>query len=277
MSGYKYILTDEPAEGVRRITLNRPEKRNALSNALRGELFDALETADRDAAAKVIILRGAGVNFSAGYDLASDLSQDHPFHTAGGYGQWARHVADGCFRLWDMAKPIIGQVHGYCLAGGSELAAACDLLYVSEDARLGHPVVRAISPPDVQFYPWMIGMRRSMEIMLTGDSLTGREAEAYGLANRCVPLDKLEKFVLDMAVRVAKIPGEIQQINKRAVHRQMEVMGMRTGIRGGTELQMLGALTPSAQDHVASIAANLNQALSDRDRQFADNRERHAS
>lgn len=179
MTGYKHILIDEPADGVRRITLNRPEKRNALSNALRGELFDAIERADSDADIRVTILRGAGVNFSAGYDLASDLTSDQPFHTAGGFGQWPRHVAEGCFRLWDLAKPVIGQVHGYCLAGGSELAAACDLLYVSEDARIGHPVVRAISPPDVQFYPWMIGMRRSMELMLTGDSLTGREAEGF--------------------------------------------------------------------------------------------------
>ncbi|WP_037505448.1 enoyl-CoA hydratase-related protein [Rhizorhabdus wittichii] len=275
MAAFKYILVDEPAAGVCRITLNRPEKRNALSNMLRGEMFAALEAADRDPDVRVMILRGAGVNFSAGYDLSSDLSVDHPFHTAGGFGQWPRHVTEGCMRMWDLAKPVIAQVHGYCLAGGSELAVACDLLYVSEDARIGHPVVRAISPPDNQFYPWLIGMRRSMEMMLTGDSLTGREAEAFGLANRCVPLDELEQLVLDVAARIAMVPADIQQINKRAVHRQMEVMGIRTGIRAGTETQMLGALTPSAQEHLASVATNLNQALSDRDRRFGDNRERH--
>jgi len=133
------VLVEDLGDGVRRLTLNRPEKRNALSNALRGALFEALEEADRDQTVRVIILRGAGTCFSAGYDLTATGAQADtiPFHTAGGAGAWPRHVADGCFRMWDMAKPIIGQVHGWCLAGGSELATACDLVYVAEDAKIG--------------------------------------------------------------------------------------------------------------------------------------------
>src|SRR5262249_10219653 len=116
------LLIDNPAPHVRRLTLNRPEKRNALSNALRGELFAALEPADRDPEARGGIRRGAGKCFSSGYDLAG--TGPLPFHTSGAQGQWARHVVEGCFRMWDLAKPIIAQVHGWCLAGGSELAVA---------------------------------------------------------------------------------------------------------------------------------------------------------
>jgi enoyl-CoA hydratase len=268
----RVILVDEPQEGTLRITLNRPEKRNALSNELRGELFDALERADRDPRVRVMIIRGAGSTFCSGYDLGTDLGAGHPYYTAGGYGLWSRHVTEGCFRIWDLAKPVIGQVHGYCLAGGAELAASCDLVYVAEDARIGYPPVRAISPPDNQFFPWMIGMRRAMEMMLTGDFITGREAAEFGLANRAFPAAELEQGVLDMAARVAKIPADIQQINKRSVHRQMEIMGMRAGIRWGTELQMLGGLTASAQAHVAELQHGVSAALSKRDQPFGDYR-----
>ncbi|WP_428680994.1 enoyl-CoA hydratase-related protein [Sphingopyxis sp.] len=267
------ILVDRPADRVARITLNRPEKRNAMSNALRTQMFAALEAADRDPGVSVVILRGAGSCFSAGYDLSSDVRDEQPWYSAGGLGNWPRHVTEGCFRIWDMAKPVIGQVHGYCLAGGTELAASCDLLYVAEDAMIGYPVVRSISPPDNQFYPWLIGMRRAMEMMLTGDTISGAEAAEYGFANRAVPLADLEPMVLDMASRVAKIPTDVQQINKRAVHRQMEAMGIRAGIRAGTELQALSAMTESAKAFYANVRNDgLTSALSARDEKFGDYR-----
>ena len=239
MSDYQFIVVDDPRPKVRRVTLNRPEKRNALNNQLRGELLHALETADRDPSVHVSILRGAGSCFSAGYDLGSNNAVDQPFFTAAGDGAWPRHVVDGAFRIWDMAKPVIAQVHGYCLAGGSELMSACDLCYVGESAQIGYPPVRLMSPPDNQFHPWMAGMRNAMELMLTGDSVDGHEAVRMGLANRCFPDDELEERVLDMAERVAKIPSDLQQLNKRSVHRAMEIMGMRAAIRAGTEIQAL--------------------------------------
>jgi len=99
MSDDPVLLIDDPAPGVRRLTLNRPQKRNALDNALRGAIFGALEAAERDGAVRVSILRGAGPCFSAGYDLAADNSQNQPYYSAGGAGQWARHVVDGWFRV----------------------------------------------------------------------------------------------------------------------------------------------------------------------------------
>lgn len=267
------VLVDTPLEGVSRLTLNRPEKRNALSNALRTTLFAALEAADADDAVRVIILRGAGVCFSAGYDLKSDLAAGQPFYSSGGLGFWPRHVVEGCFRIWDLAKPVIAQVHGYCLAGGSELATACDLVYVAEDAQIGYPAVRSISPPDNQFYPWIVGLRRASELMLTGDSISGRTAAEWGFANAAVPADELEQKVLDVAARVANVPPDIQQINKRALHRQMDVMGMRAAIRAGTELQALGSMTASARAWFGQIQdQGLKTALTDRDGAFGDYR-----
>ncbi len=266
------ILLDDPRPRVRRITLNRPDKRNPLSNALRTQLFEALDSADSDPAVAVIVIRGAGPSFCAGYDLKTDVHEGQPWHTAAGLGNWPRHVVEGCFHMWDLAKPLIAQVHGFCLAGGTELATGCDLVYVAEDAQIGYPVVRSMSPPDNQFYPWIVGFRRAMEMMLTGDSISGLEAVECGFANRAFPAAELETAVLDIAERVARVPVDIQQINKRAVHRQMDAMGLRAGIRAGTELQQMGMHTQSTQAHMLELRENLTAALSKRDQDFGDYR-----
>jgi enoyl-CoA hydratase len=202
MTDLVHLLVDQPLPGVSRLTLNRPDKRNALNNQLRGELLAMLEQNDQNPDVRVTIVRGAGPAFCSGYDLSADNRQGQPYHSAGGLGQWPRHVVDGWFRIWDLAKPVIAQVHGYCLAGGSELATACDLVYVADDAQIGYPPVRLMSPPDMQFHPWTMGMRQAMESMLTGDSLSGREAAARkGWANRAHPADQLEAEVLALAER----------------------------------------------------------------------------
>jgi len=274
---YRYILVDDPRPRVRRITLNRPEKRNALSNPLRGELLAALHAADSDDGVRVTILRGAGTCFSAGYDLAADSTRSMPFETAMGDGFWPRHVVEGAFHIWDLAKPVIAQVHGYCLAGGSELMAACDLAYVAESVQIGYPPVRLMSPPDNQFHPWLAGMRDAMELMLTGDAIDGPEAVRMHLANRWFPDDELEERVLDVAERVAKIPSDLQQLNKRSVHRAMEIMGMRAAVRAGTEIQALAFHQKSAREYLKRVAEDLNKALQERDAQFGDFRGRDRS
>jgi enoyl-CoA hydratase len=269
----EFILVDDPRPRVRRITLNRPEKRNALSNAIRCEIYAALEVADNDDAVSVTIIRGAGKCFSAGYDLAADPNTGQPFHTAKGDGNWSRHVVDGHFRVWDLCKPVIAQVHGYCLAGGSELATSCDLVYVAEDAEIGYPPVRLMSPPDMQYHPWMVGMRNAMELMLTGDGIDGREAVRMGFANRAFPAAELEAGVLQIAERVAKIPVDLQQLNKRSVHRAMEVMGLRTALRAGTEIQAMGFHQASSKAYFHQlITGGLTKGFSARDEQFGDYR-----
>ena len=272
MVGSDTLLIDDPAPMVRRLTLNRPDKRNALSNDLRAQVFEALEAADTDPDVRVTILRGAGSCFSAGYDLAGGTTPPYPFHTAGGAGHWSRHVVEGCFRVWDLAKPVIAQVHGWCLAGGSELATACDLVYVAEDAQIGYPPVRMMSPPDNQFHPWLCGLRPAMEMMLTGDAIDGIEAVRVGFANRAFPAERLEAEVLAMATRVAKIPTDVQQMNKRSVHRAMEIMGLRAAIRAGAEIQALALTTKSSRETFAKFAEGVSQALDARDGAFGDYR-----
>ena len=269
---YTVILVDEPAEGVRRITLNRPEKRNALFHPLRGEILEALREADQDDSVRVSIVRGAGKCFSAGYDLGGgNEGLDLPFFTSHGDGQWPRHVTEGWMSIWDLAKPVIAQVHGYCLAGGSELASGCDLIYVAEDAQIGYPAVR-FGVPDMHFHAWTMGMRKAMEAMLTGDSMSGLEAVEVGWANAAFPIEDLDAGVIAVASKIAKLPPDIVQINKRVVHRQMEVMGLRTGVRIGTELCALGTRQESMRAFIADMQKGLTDALTKRDAPFGDYR-----
>ena len=272
-TSYEAIIVDDPAPLVRRITLNRPDKRNALNYRLRGELIQALQRADRDEEVHVSIVRGAGSCFSAGYDLGGgNEGQDMPWFTAAGDGQWPRHVTEGWMGIWDLAKPVIAQVHGYCLAGGSELATGCDLVYVAEDAKMGYPAVR-FGVPDMQFHAWFLGMRAAMEMMVTGDSISGTEAVRLGWANRAFPEDELDENVVRIAQRIALVPPDIAQLNKRTVHKAMEIMGLRTAIRSGTEICALGIEQESFKKFVdEELPKGLTQALQKRDAPFGDYR-----
>jgi len=267
-----YLLIEDPRPGIRIISLNRPEKRNALCNPLREELFNSLEEADSDSEVRVIVLSGAGSCFCAGYDLSYNNKEDMPYHSSKNDGFWPRHVVEGAFKIWDLATPVIAQVHGYCLAGGTELAASCDLVYVANDVKIGYPVVRSMSPPDNQIFPWLMGMRHAMEMMLTGESIDGETAVKQGFANRSFDVDSLGEEVLKIAEKVAKVPSDLQAINKRAVHRQMEAMGMRTGIRAGTEMQALAMHSKSTQEHLKELSSGLKEALTKRDEEFGDYR-----
>ncbi len=269
------LIIDEPIPLVRRLTLNRPEKRNALNDDLRSALFEALRAGDRDRSVSAMIVRGGGSCFSAGYDLGAP-NHDVERSIAKVDGWWSRHVVNNWFEMWDMATPIIAQVHGFCLAGGTELATACDLVYVADDAAIGYPPVRLMSPPDMQWQTWMMGLRRGMEALLTGDSMTGVEAVAAGFANRSFAVDDLDDAVLAMAARVVKIPADLLALNKRSAHRAMEAMGIRTGIRATAEIQALGFHQPASREYLASFAQRgVRGALSDRDAVFGDYREQH--
>jgi enoyl-CoA hydratase len=267
------VLLDTPAPGVRRITLNRPDKRNALNHAVRGGVIDALREADGDPEIRVSIIRGAGSCFSAGYDLGDgNEGLEPPWFTAGGEGYWPRHVTEGWMGIWDLAKPVIAQVHGYCLAGGSELATGCDLVYVADDARIGYPAVR-FGVPDMQFHAWFMGMRAAMEMMVTGDWISGDDAVRLGWANRAFAEEDMDDAVLAQASRIALVPTDISQLNKRTVHRAMEIMGLRAAIRSGTELCSLAIHQKSFQDFITQIPGEgLTEALQHRDEPFGDYR-----
>lgn len=267
------VLVDAPGPGVRRLTLNRPAKRNALSNELRAQLFDELRKGDLDEEVRIMVIRGAGPCFSSGYDLkqaATDKRQHLPRHAADVTGYWARHLVEGWFEMWDYATPVIAQVHGWCLAGGSELAAACDLMYVAEDAQIGYPPVRIMGTPDMVWQPWLMGMRRAMEAILTGDPVTGVEAVQLGAANRAYPAADLDDRVLGHAERIARVDGDLLALNKRVVHRSMEAMGIRTGLRATTDIQALSAFQKVSLGHREDLRRDVRTALSARDKEFAD-------
>ena len=242
------VLIDTPIEFVSRITLNRPDKRNAINNELRKQLLDALQKNDLDKNIRLSIIRGAGECFSSGYDIRSgSLMDDTLQHTAPGAGEWSRQVTESWLSIWDLAKPVIAQIHGYALAGGSELAAACDLVYIAEDAQIAHPVVKVLSPPDFNYNPWMMGFRNSMELMLTGGPFNGIQAAQMGFANRAYPLKELEKEVLAIAEKIAQTKADLLQLNKRSVHRGMEIMGVRSSIRAMSDYQALASELPSVK------------------------------
>lgn len=267
------LLIDEPLPKVRRLTLNRPEKRNALSNGLREALFDALREADADPEISVAIVRGAGPCFSAGYDLA-EVQEPVERATAKRDGWWPRHLVAGWFELWDMGIPIVAQVHGWCLAGGSELATACDVVYVADDAQIGYPPVRSMTSPDMAWQTWMLGMRRGMEALLTGDSITGAEAAELGYATRSFPAEELEQAVLAQVERIARIPADLLAINKRVGHRAMEAQGIREGLRATAELSALGGHQKSSREYMRALREKgVRDGLTLRDRAFGDYRE----
>lgn len=211
---YEFLVIDDPAPFVRRITMRA---------ILRREVLEALRDADRDEDVRVTIVRGAGTNFGAG-DAGEDGAPADPT------------------TVWDLAKPVIAQVHGECLDGGAELATGCDLVYVAEDARIGTPSIDHRAP-DMQYHAWLFGMRGGMEAMLTGESFTGTEAVALGWANRAFPASELDDQVLGIASRIAQVPADLLQINKRTVHRAMEIMGIRASLRQGSELAALSKFT----------------------------------
>lgn len=266
------VVRDDPAPLVARVTLNRPDKRNALNASLRREVLAAVHEADGDPNVSVVILRGEGPDFCAGYDLDPGGDGEHYGGLGAGPGRFQRAVVDGWLSLTELAVPVIAQVHGHCLAGGSELAACCDLVYVAADARIGYPAVR-FGVPDLQYHAWLMGMRRAMEQVLTGDVMSGTQAVAAGYANRDFPAGELAEQTLLMAQRVAGVPREILQLNKRTVHRAMAAMGMHAAVRAGTETSALATQTEAfAQFMDAATGGRVSQALSERDGRFGDGR-----
>ena len=266
------------------IQLNRPEKMNALSHNLRAEVFNALKDFEMDPDVRVIILRGSGRAWSAGYDLSgisktqddrdyvekrSGLPAVGPIHP--GQGQWPQHLLSGYWQIWECTKPVIAQVHGFCLAGGTELATMCDLMFVAEDAIIGYPPVRAMTPVDIIYHPWHMHQKKVRELLYTGDSVTGKEAVELGWANHAYPVSQLAEKTEAFAERIANVDGPMLQMTKRQVNRVYEIMGFRTSLQVGGDLQELGRARPGGEQF-GRIAREkgLKAALDWRDSPFGD-------
>jgi enoyl-CoA hydratase len=232
MPDYENILYERlgSEDRLARITLNRPDKLNALSPDLLAEFEHALRESEDDASVRVIIVRGAGRAFSAGYDLVTPRRQRE--YRAAAQGErpsvWRRRtsmvrVSDLYLYFWNMAKVTIAQVHGHCVAGGCELAMMADLVIAAEDARLGHPGTRGLGTSRTAvLWPLLIGMRKSKELLYTGDSITGVEAERIGMINKAVPGAELEETVLRWAERIANQASDSLALQKRSVNTYFE-------------------------------------------------------
>jgi len=277
----------EVADGRARITLNRPDKLNALSLQLQAELSEALWEADNDRSVHCVIIKGAGRAFSAGYDLTGSGGsvpvsriQDGDKAYRGG-----RSIDDDAWQLeraqryrmaiFDMHKPCIAQVHGYCLAGGTDIALLCDMVIAAEDATFGFPPARDLGALPNNMWLYNVGPQWAKRLTLTGDTVTGVEAQEIGLILKAVPGELLEQEVEGLAARMAQIDPDLLSANKRIINTGLELMGARTLQRMAAENDVRGHNTRAAGEFRESVKQNgLRETLRARDAKFGDGRAR---
>jgi enoyl-CoA hydratase len=262
------ILSASTSWGVR-LTLNRPAKLNALSGELVEQLVVAVDAANADPDVRVIVIAGAGRAFSAGYDLTEEAEGG-----IGGPVGWRKLLAvdvEATLRVLDSPKPVIAQIHGYALAGGLELAMACDLVVAAEGTKLGEPEIRYGSAPVTLLMPYLIGQKKTRELLLTGDLIDAVEAERIGLINRVVPADRLEAEVDALADRLARTPPEVMGPTKAMLNRAMDAAGLRMAVEAGLDLGAIinAADTPEQREWDAIVKRDgLKAALAWRDRRY---------
>ena len=263
------VLLTEPTPWGVRLTLNRPDKLNALSADLVQALSAAVDQAAADPEVRVIALAGAGRAFCAGYDLEEEAGGD-----IGGPVAWRDLLAADVavtLKLLDCPKPVIAQVHGYALAGGLELAMACDLVVAAEGTKLGEPEIRYGSAPVALLMPYLVGQKKTRELLFTGDLVDAAEAERIGLVNRVVPADGLAAQVDALADRIARTPPEVMAPTKRMLNRAMDAMGFREAIEAGIDLGAIinAADTPEQREWDDIVRRDgLRAALAWRDRRY---------
>ncbi len=281
-------LIVEKERGRARITLNRPEKLNALSRQLQSELRAALLDADQDTRVHCVILRGAGRSFSAGYDLTPERRLEGESASTDRYAEvyrtgqsfdddvWRMEAAQhDRMTIFDMHKPVIGQVHGYCVAGGTDLVFLCDIVVAAEDARIGFPPVRAMGGPPQHMWTYHVGPQWAKYMLLTGEFVSGAEAERIGLVWKAVPGEQLEETVEELADRMAMIHPDLLSGNKRSVNLALELMGARSMQRLAAELDARMHTSPAMEDwRSRNREQGLKEALAWRDGRFSNPEQR---
>ncbi len=286
MSGFENIIY-EVENGRARITLNRPEKLNALTLQLQEELNEALWEADNNNDVHCVILKGAGRAFSAGYDLTGAGGKVPVSRIESEENDYRKSMSpdDDAWRLeraqryrmalFDMHKPSIAQVHGYCLAGGTDVALLCDMIIAADDAVFAFPPARDLGALPNNMWVYNVGPQWAKRLTLTGDSITGAEAAEIGLVLKSVPPDLLEQEVEQLADRLALIDPDLLTVNKRIINLALELMGARTLQRLAAENDVRGHNTRGAAGFRKSVMEKgLKETLRDRDAKFGDGRAR---
>jgi enoyl-CoA hydratase len=263
------VDTDGP---VATFTLNRPERLNAITPAMIDALDAALSAALADDAVRVIRLRGAGRAFCAGYDLewaAELMRDDDPWDPAADYRTMSRYV-NSYMALWRSPKPVVAQVHGVCVGGGSDLALCSDLIVCAEDARIGYPPARVWGSPTTAMWFHRLGLERAKRLLLTGDPMDGTTAAEWGFASAAHPLEELDGAALELCRRVAKLPANQLQFMKMLINTAVEQQGLAATQMIGTLLDGAARHTPEGTAFSREAAADLRAAVRRRDEPFGD-------
>ena len=263
MSDERLVLRETRDWGVR-LTLNRPAKLNAINRELREALSAAVAEAVADDRVRVIAIAGAGRAFCAGYDLSEAQPE--------GAWSWRELLAEdvaAALEIWRCPKPVIAQVHGYALAGGLELAMACDLVVAAEGSRLGEPEIRFGSAPVTLLMPFLVGQKRTRELLLTGDLIDAAEAERIGLVNRVVPTDRLAAEVDALADRLARVAPDVMAPTKLMLNRAMIAAGFLEAVEMGLDLQTIINASETSRAFDAIVRRDgLKAALAWRDERY---------
>lgn len=233
-------------DGIARIVMNRPEKRNALDHQLLDDLDAAFTAAEADDDVGVVVLSAAGTSFCAGYDLKGSYYTSPPPKqgrwTVGNALSTLRGIEARYQRIWNCSKPTIAQVHGHALAGGCYLQMLCDISVAADDAILGHPAVKMGGVSSMPLWQVALPMKVARYLLLTGRTLSGREAERIGLVTMAVPMAELEATVEGIARDCLAVPREGQQHNKEALNTSLEIMGVGALFRYHGQMNALGRL-----------------------------------
>lgn len=223
------------------VTLNRPEVLNAFNADSLHALDEALAQAVADPEVRIVILRGAGRAFSAGADLRGRRREEAGMHEdVVDDGLRLHESIERYLRIWNLPKPVIAQVHGYCLGVASQICTVCDITVIAEDAHIGVPSIPVgggyISP----MWSWLIGPKRAKEMSFTvGAQVDGKTAAEWGWANRAVPAAQLEDTVREMATRMANLPSKFLRLKKMSINRMLDSQGFSTAIQAGAEFDAM--------------------------------------
>ncbi len=275
MNDVKYGTIEFERQGpIGVLTLNRPERLNAINGQMKREIADVLPRIEADEAIRVLILRGAGRAFCSGFDLQAEAEEE-----PAGVEYWRpelRRDFDAIMSFWYFPKPTISSIHTYALAGGFELAVACDITIAAEGTRVGEPELKFGSGIVALLLPWLTSPKKAKEIILTGnDRLDAREAEALGLINRVVPAGEEFKTAMAVARDIAVMDPDGVRLMKEAINRSYEIMGMGEALRMALDIdvELESLQTP---DRVTfreiSRAEGLKAAIAWRDARFSKNR-----
>ncbi|HXH22172.1 MAG TPA: crotonase/enoyl-CoA hydratase family protein [Dehalococcoidia bacterium] len=264
------------------VTLNRPEKLNTLNGALLDAFEQAIDRARESEGVRAIILRGAGRAFSAGYDLNPTGQRVAPavnrpqrrWDPVRDYQNMSRNVRR-FMKLWEVPKPVIAQVHGWCVGGGTDLALCSDLIFMAEDAYIGYPPARVYGTPTTMMWVYRLGLEAAKRYMLTGDAIDAPTALRIGLVSEIAPADELPGLVERFARRFESIPWNQLALNKLLINQAFENMGLRTTQMFGTFFDGMTRNTQEAIDWRDSFATlGFREAVRRRDAPFGDYGER---